>query len=193
MKYILSILFFIPLWLSAQNVQTIEVCSNDQSYLQEYWVDGGPNIYTWVVEGGTIESGQGTSQITVNWLNVPYDMYQISVSVISNEGCVGDTVLLTVDVDECSFDGIYVPNTFTPNGDGINDIFGPIGQNIIELELFIYNRWGGEIYQSYHGEAWDGTYKDKLCQQDVYVWLIYYRFEGENFMHDAIGHVVLLK
>ena len=75
---------------------------------------------------GAIINGQGTDFITVNWLNVPYDMYQITVSVISINGCIGDTSYLLVDVDECSFDGVYVPNCFTVNGDGINDVWGPV-------------------------------------------------------------------
>jgi len=175
--------------------QNIEVCTSDNSYLQDYWVDDGNNQYFWNVEGGVIVSGNGTNQITVNWLNVPYDQYLINVYVISDAGCLGNTVSLLVDIDECSFDGIYVPNSFTPNQDGKNDIFIPKGENIVELELFILNRWGQQIYQSYSNQGWNGKYEGvgEMCQIDVYVWVINYRFDGENFMHDAIGHVVLIR
>ena len=173
-----------------------KLCSHDQSYLQEYWVDGGPNTYTWVVDGGVIESGQGTSQITVNWLNVPYDMYQIYVSVISNTGCPGDTSYLWVDIDECSFDGVYVPNCFTVNGDGINDEWGPIfsGEwDDTRYEMYIFNRWGGMIWESHHpSQTWDGKYKGKLCQDGVYVWLMYYK-PLNGYVLEAHGHVTLLK
>lgn len=195
MKWILNILFFIPIIIFAQPTQNIEVCTSDNSYLQDYWVDDGPNQYFWNVEGGVIASGNGTNHITVNWLNVPYDQYLINVYVISDAGCLGNTVSLLVDIDECSFDGIYVPNSFTPNQDGKNDIFIPKGENIVELELFIFNRWGQQIYQSYSNQGWNGKYEGvgEMCQIDVYVWVINYRFDGENFMHDAIGHVVLIR
>lgn len=192
MKWILSILVLIPFICNSQDSQHIEACESS-SLIQEYWVDDGPNTYYWLVSGGGIVSGQGTSSIIVDWNNIPFGQYNLSVYTISNDGCMGDTSHLIIDIDECSFDGIFVPNSFTPNGDGINDVFSAIGENIVELEMFIYNRWGQEIYQSYTGKPWDGTYKDEMCQQDVYVWLAYYRFENENFMHKSIGHVVLLK
>ena len=92
MKRLLSILLLLPFGAFSQ-LQQIEVCTENQEYLQDYLVDAGvPSQYTWVVQGGIIENGQGTGQITVNWLNVPYGMYNISVSVISDAGCVGDTV-----------------------------------------------------------------------------------------------------
>lgn len=193
MKWLLSILLLIPFLCCSQDVQMIEVCSSDDSYIQDYWVDDGPNQYFWTVEGGIIETNNGNN-ITVNWLNVPYEQYLITVYVISNTGCYGDTAYLLIDIDECSFDGIYIPNTFTPNNDGVNDVFGPVGQNIIELELFIFNRWGEQIYESYAGKPWDGTFKGKICQQDIYIWLAYYRFKNEDIVvHNAIGHVVLLR
>lgn len=196
MKYLLSILFLIPLWLSAQNVQTIEVCTEDQSYLQDYWVDNPiPSVYEWVVEGGTIINGQGTDFITVNWLSVPYDIYQISVSVISDDGCGGNTSSLLVDIDECSFDGVYVPNCFTVNGDGINDVWGPIfsGEwDDTEYKMYIFNRWGEMIWESHHpSETWDGKHMNKICQDGVYVWLMYYK-RVNGYRLQTNGHVTLL-
>jgi gliding motility-associated-like protein len=193
MRNLILILSIIPLWLSAQDIQRIKVCTDDQSYLQEYWVSDGPNTYNWVVEGGYIESGQGTNQIEVNWLNIPYEMYMISVSVTGNTGCPGDSSMIFVDIDECSFNGIYIPNAFTPNGQQPNDIFNAIGEDIEELDMYIFNRWGQEIFESHNGEGWDGKMNNIDCQIDVYVWLIYYRFEGETFTHQSIGHVSLIR
>ena len=192
MKWLISILLLIPFLCSSQDIQTIEACGSS-SLIQDYWVDGGPNTYYWIVENGIIISGQGSPFVNIDWNNVPYGQYLLSVSVISDVGCEGDTSHLIVDIDECSFNGIYVPNSFTPNNDGRNDIFHPIGQNIVELELFVFNRWGEQIYESYVGNPWDGTFKGKMSQQDVYVWLIFYRFEGEYFMHESYGHVVLIR
>ena len=106
---------------------------------------------------------------------------------------MGDTSYLIVDIDDCSFDGIFIPNTFTPNDDGINDIFIPVSHNIDRLELFIFNRWGQKIYESYEGEPWDGTLYDEMCQMDIYIWKINYKFMDETFIRYSYGHVVLLR
>lgn len=192
MKWLITILFLIPFLCKSQDVQTIEVCEGALS-TQEYWVDDGPNTYYWSVENGDIINGQGSNSITIEWGGVPYGQYLLNVSIISNIGCIGDTSYLIIDIDDCSFDGIYIPNTFTPNDDGINDIFIPVSQNIDRLELFIYNRWGQQIYESYEGNAWDGTLYNEMCQMDVYIWKVNYKFINENITHYAYGHVTLIR
>ena len=190
MKKLLTILFLVPCCIFSQ--QSIEVCTENEAYLQDYWVADGDNQYFWNVEGGVIEVNNGNS-ITVNWLNVPYSQYQITVYVISNAGCEGDTATLWVDIDECSFNGLYVPNAFTPDGDGDNDNFIAVGENIETFEMFIFNRWGELIYQTYNMTPWDGTYKGEACQIDVYVWMINYKFTDESFFETEYGHVTLVR
>lgn len=87
-------------------------------------------------------------------------------------GCVGeDEIMIYVDRYR-----IFVPNAFTPNGDGLNDTFGPVitgdiaGENI---EMYIYNRWGELIHEFTNlGVGWDGTYKGKPVNTGVYVWTL---------------------
>jgi gliding motility-associated-like protein len=194
MKKILIILFLLPYLVFAQDTTVVEVCTHNQSHLQVYSVNNGPNQYYWNVEGGVIVGNGFGNSIKVNWLNVPYNLYLITVYVISNEGCYGDTATLWVDIDECSYDGIYIPNSFTPTNDGINDIFKPVGQNLKEIDMYIFNRWGELIYEMHRlDEGWDGTYKGTPCQQEVYVWLLKYKFEGNNFNEELRGHVTLVR
>jgi gliding motility-associated-like protein len=75
---------------------------------------------------------------------------------------------------------IYIPNAFTPNGDGMNDCFIPVGFNIDSenFAMYIYNRWGEEIYSTKDIEkGWDGSVKGSAlkAKQDVYVYLIVIR------------------
>ena len=195
MKRLLFILFLVPFLFYAQDTTTVEVCTHDQTYLQTYSVTNGPNQYSWLVVGGFIESGSGTNSIVVNWLNVPYSMYLVQVSVVSNAGCPGNTVQLWVDIDECSYDGIYVPNSFTPqNPDGVNDVFKAVGNNIERLKMYIFNRWGEPIHEIHNiNGSWDGTYLGEPCQEDVYVWFLEYKFEGNEFDEELRGHVVLIR
>ncbi|MFZ4400626.1 MAG: SBBP repeat-containing protein [Bacteroidales bacterium] len=77
---------------------------------------------------------------------------------------------------------IWVPNAFTPNGDALNDIFKIESANTIkDFHLYIYNRWGQLIFESDDIQrGWDGSFKEKLSPDGVYVWKLQYHWEG-NF------------
>ena len=67
----------------------------------------------------------------------------------------------------------YIPNAFTPNGDGLNDTFGVIGEGVIDYNIQIYDRWGKLIFQSNGSNAeWDGTFENKVVPTGVYVYQI---------------------
>lgn len=92
---------------------------------------------------------------------------------------------------ECT---VYLPNAFSPNGDGINDRFQAI--SLCELEdynLSIFNRWGQLIYNTnIIGDKWDGTYRQLNCETGVYVYIIRYRFASESAQIKK-GNVTLLR
>ena len=195
MKKLLTLLLLFQFWVFAQDTTLLELCTYKQAHLQTYSVTNGPNQYYWYVDGGTIEGNQTGHSILVNWFNAPYDIYLIQVHVISNEGCFGDTSKLWVDINECAFNGIYIPNSFTPGKlDGVNDVFKAVGDNIERLKMYIFNRWGEQIYEINNiNEWWDGTYLGEPCQEDVYVWFLEYKFEGNEFDEELRGHVVLIR
>ena len=63
---------------------------------------------------------------------------------------------------------IFVPNTFTPNGDGNNDKFEIKGENIKDFELWIYNRWGELLFTSTDvNKTWDGSYQDIMVMNYI--------------------------
>ncbi len=78
----------------------------------------------------------------------------------------------------------YIPNAFTPNGDGLNDEFRIVGlppENITEVNFQVFNRWGEVVFSTKNiEEGWDGTLKGEECPHGVYVWAIYYK---ENDKH----------
>ncbi|MCX6232249.1 MAG: gliding motility-associated C-terminal domain-containing protein [Bacteroidetes bacterium] len=99
-------------------------------------------------------------------------------SVIVTDGpCDASDEIL---IDECGSE-IWVPNVFTPNGDGINDFFFPICTNIDKIKMYVYNRWGNQIFEG-SGKAiiWDGKYYGNLCADGVYYYLIEYESKGIN-------------
>jgi gliding motility-associated-like protein len=93
---------------------------------------------------------------------------------------------------------IYVPNTFTPNGDGINDLWMPVGKSIASMELTVFDRYGRVLFESDQvGGSWDGTAGGELVKSEVYVWKLRYRFfideEGQiGEEHEQLGHVTVL-
>ncbi|HEY0175499.1 MAG TPA: gliding motility-associated C-terminal domain-containing protein, partial [Pedobacter sp.] len=70
-------------------------------------------------------------------------------------------------------DDVFIPNTFTPNGDGKNDIFYVYGNSVQTAKMRIYDQWGHVIYISLQKEnGWDGTYRGQPQPNGVYVYLV---------------------
>jgi gliding motility-associated-like protein len=72
-----------------------------------------------------------------------------------------------------------MPNTFTPNGDGLNDTYYPVGRGISTIKRFaIYNRWGQKLYEVLNIPAsegkygWDGTFQGEQLRPDVFVYVV---------------------
>ena len=88
---------------------------------------------------------------------------------------------------------LYVPNTFTPNGDGVNDQFFALAREVSTFRLIVFNRWGEAIFSTDRLDgAWDGTFKEKESPIDTYVWRIDLKeTNGKN--RTVYGHVNLLR
>ena len=90
---------------------------------------------------------------------------------------------------------LFIPNSFTPDGDGINEGFGPVGYGIQDdnYSFLIFNRWGELFFESHTKfEPWDGTYKGSIVEEETYVWRLFFRdIHGED--HSKIGRVTLIK
>lgn len=121
--------------------------------------------------------------------------YVVALVVKSDKGCT-DTILRQLIVGE-DF-GIYVPDAFTPNLDGLNDLFFAKGFGITKFELEIFDRWGERIYQTKKIEdGWDGKVHrgvdyGKYCSEGVYVWKITLtNVHGQA--KELKGHVTLIK
>lgn len=75
----------------------------------------------------------------------------------------------------------FVPNTFTPNGDGNNDAFQPVAQTIEYWTYEIYSSWGDRVYAGdRYSTGWDGTHAGKFCPAGSYVWQISYTVQEPN-------------
>jgi len=91
---------------------------------------------------------------------------------------------------------MYVPNAFTPNGDGKNDVFnvGAHGVSAEDFELLIFDRWGNRILKTNDlYEGWNGAMNNhgEVIEQDVYVYKISYK-DLDGRKHKLLGHVTLV-
>ena len=100
-----------------------------------------------------------------------------TVAGVSDFGCHdSDKVTITVLCDQSQ---AFIPNSFTPNGDGENDVFYPRGTGIVKIKSFrVYDRWGEKLFErnaidiNDGQNGWDGTYKGAALSPDVYVYVI---------------------
>lgn len=114
--------------------------------------------------------------------------------IASNHNVCSDTAIMIIEI--FPDDLIFVPNTFTPDGDEFNNTFKPQVSGIKEntYHLTIYNRWGEILFESFDVNiGWDGTYKEhEICKTDTYVWKIEYKTQ-KGLSKNKHGSFTLLK
>jgi gliding motility-associated-like protein len=117
--------------------------------------------------------------------------YTVTVSYTNGFATCYGTANLQVDVlPELP---VYIPNSFTPNGDGNNDVFEIYGQGIKEVDLKIFNRWGELVYKSNSQFAgWDGTYKGQLQLPQVFTYYAVISFLNNKTFEQG-GSITLVR
>ena len=116
--------------------------------------------------------------------------YEIKLYTLSNSGCF-DSILYSINVFEET--AVFYPNSFTPNADGNNDYFKPLGASLENYEMTIWNRWGEMIYKGDNKSAWDGTVKNSSSQapEGVYVFRVDMKIDDSEKV--VTGRVTLIR
>lgn len=144
----------------------------------------GTGTLTWIMGDGILCHDCPDSQI------MPTGSSCYKIQAVTAQGCKAeDEVCITVTSEYA----IYIPNIFTPNYDGLNDVFMVYGTGITKLEMFIFDRWGEKLFVSNdQKKGWDGTVKGIECKDDVYTYLVNFTtIDGKK--HTKTGHVTILK
>lgn len=129
-------------------------------------------------------------------------VYDVTLIANNQWGCP-DTFRVPAAVEALTGGEIQFPNAFTPSAGGnggaydptgvTNDVFFPVFSGVEEYHLMIFNRWGELIFESFDiAIGWDGTYRDKPVQQDVYVWKVNVKFTNGT-KETRAGDVTLLR
>lgn len=146
-------------------------------------IGNGQGLIEWV--GGNYFNCNHCSQIYIYPENT--DCYLLQAT--SNKGCINtDEVCITVNKEY----GIFIPNSFTPNNDGLNEVFYIEGFGIRSSQLEVFDRWGNLIFVSSETmKGWDGKYKNVRVKNDVYVYKAIIT-TITNQVIEKVGHVTLL-
>ena len=139
--------------------------------------------FLWDMGDGTLYQGANVAHAYAD-----LEDHLVQLVVVSDIGCLDTATVLVVPPAH-----LYIPNAFTPDGDGVNDVFLPMGNDLFELELRIYDRWGELIFESGGGElAWNGELNGTPVQNGVYIYQV--RAAGLRFGPvERVGHVTLLR
>lgn len=115
-------------------------------------------------------------------------IYTIILTIADSLGCVDSTFQVIIIDPEAHF---YLPTAFTPNGDGINEDFGPVGMGVLDFAMRIYDRWGELIFASDDtARRWDGTYDGAPAPEGMYV--VWFRLrDALNDKREHYGTVLL--
>ncbi len=185
---------------------TFNLSQTDKPIADFYWNPYMPNVgnevhfnntstnavsYSWSFGDGTTSNDFEPNHIYTDELIKQYTLYLVATS---NSGCV-DTAFYTIIMNDDLI--YYVPNSFTPNNDQLNNVFQPIftqGIDTYDFSLLIYNRWGEVIFESKDAsKGWDGTYNGIVQQDGTYTWKISFKMSQTDEKKLAVGHVNLLK
>lgn len=185
MKYILSILLLLSTILQGQPIE-IPLC--DLSLHKEIKVNTSATVTSWGVSPFTAyQIDDDVMYITFKDIGT----YVITAE-FSNGSCFIEDKYI-IKIIECPNTYIYIPNAFTPDGDGVNEDFGAYGVNIKEYHMEIFNRWGELLFDSFTlTTRWNGYYNQQICENDIYVYKIAYK-DNTGKQQIKIGKTTLIK
>ncbi|MBS1940329.1 MAG: gliding motility-associated C-terminal domain-containing protein [Bacteroidetes bacterium] len=144
------------------------------------------NVISWDFGDGTTASGV----LSVTHTYQDYNAYWVVLQIITPDGCVAVDSIQTRPPAAT----IYFPNSFTPDGDGINDTFGGEGLLVTTYELWVFNRWGQVVFESNDmANRWNGRTPDgEEVPQGIYQYK--YIVEGLSMpKRMGFGHITLLR
>lgn len=145
-----------------------------------FWFFGDPN-------DSTVSNEQNPSH---SYLDTGY--YCVKLRAVTQFGCKDSVFDCFTIKPDWTF---YIPQTFTPNGDNLNDLFQPLGSNLNSFQMTIYNRWGQIIYRGNDlKNTWNGRYQNTGAMSEIGVYVYDITIVDINKVsHRYVGHVSLIR
>jgi gliding motility-associated-like protein len=195
-------------------------CTNSVSYPNLIYVEGYPvadftaseyTLNNLLIETEVEFTNQSTGAVTYLWefgdggMSIDADpshffvtelagSYTVMLVAYSGLGCADTTYQTFTVTEELIF---FVPNTFTPDGDMVNNTFQPVftsGFDPFNFTMLIYNRWGEVVFETHDASiGWDGTYNGEYAQDGTYTWKIDFKSRINDKKYVKVGHVNMLR
>lgn len=158
----------------------------------------GADSYQW-------DFGDGNTSTDVQPIHFYQEIgnYEVTLIATTNEGCSDTTTVESAVLAEIGGETIS-PNAFTPNTsgptggqvsgeNGVNDVFLPVTESVVEFNMFIYNRWGELLFQSRDKTiGWDGYFNGEICPPDVYVYKLELAY-ADGSAEIKVGDLTLIR
>ncbi|QOR76405.1 MAG: PKD domain-containing protein [Thermoflavifilum sp.] len=158
-----------------------------QENVAEVFTNQSEGAVKWCWEFG---DGSGDTSYNTSHIYPATGVYEACLRVANEWGCEDTSCQAVEALINPLFD---VPSAFSPNGDGVNDVFRVRGFGIAKFEMEIYNRWGQKVYESRDvNQGWDGTYRGKPQPMDAYAYVIHIQFT-DGRQTTKTGSVTLLR
>jgi gliding motility-associated-like protein len=175
------------------NNNFFEICEGD-SALSTYGITsslpGGYNEWTLL----------NNTTVSTNYDAVWNQTGYFNLSVVNwVNGCVSLPQSSLITVAECPQSLIYIPNSFTPDGNENNQTWQPVftsGFDPYDYHAVVFNRWGEVIWESYNANSyWDGSYKggSYYCPEGIYIFKIEYGTNYDDARKEIYGHITLIR
>ena len=145
--------------------------------------------YEWTPDDGSLNDNN-----LANPTAMPQQTTTYTVMVTDTNGCTAEkSITIEVQNTACDEPFIYLPNAFSPNGDGKNDVLYLRGLNLTDIYLAVYNRWGQMVFETRDQDVgWDGTFNGEPVVPDVYGYYLRVRCDnGQEFFKK--GNITVLK
>ena len=168
------------------SAELIDLCVD--SYNQTYVADDTIGAtYGWFIDN--VKQFPTENVMDLEWYDTTRT-YIVKVIAYDEIGCESEPKLISVRTESCQ--RFFAPNSFTPNGDGTNDIFEIRGLSVYRPTLRVFNRWGVEVYVSSNlywiGDSGNGYY----CENGIYNWIIEYKDKFGQSKQES-GYVTLIR
>jgi gliding motility-associated-like protein len=191
LKKLLILIMLMP--LASWGQQYLDMCDEPRTDFDYSANCNESGNFYWLVDNVLYESG--TNTINIDWAAFSPGAHVIELGFTSSYGCVADPRFFTVGIAPCLATSAYIPNSFTPDNDGLNEEWFPVFTNARSVKTIIANRWGDVVFESESLEPkWIGNMLggEYYVPDGVYVYRIEVHFNdvsAEVFQ----GHITLLR
>ncbi len=185
----------IPVNVEIDDIPDIKVTPEDTvvvsipNAIVEFTSETSPDVEYWLWNFG---NGSTSNDPNPTMQYFAPGVYTVTLTVTDSAGCSNSIVKNNLIIVEEPLK-VFAPNAFSPNGDGINDVFEIKTQLVKEIQITIYDRFGGIVFTSNDVNfQWDGTYNGKACQEGAYAYVIKGKFYN-NKPFEQKGSVLIIR